>query len=449
VIVEARETALYGPSAEAVEALSAAKHEPAWMRDKRRAAWDLCQELSMPTGTEEEWRRTDLRGLNLADYVPCPPQVAAAQRRDQLPAVVAQATVLPETTVGGLVVHQDGTAVWQTLEATPQRQGVIFCDLDTAVQQHAELVKAYFMHTAMPMHTDKFTALHGALWNGGVFLYVPRGVTVELPLHALTAHMTASSMEQSHTLVIAEAQSQVTLIDEQISGRPDLSGLHNGVVELYVQAGAQVTYLQLQNWSRRVWGIAHQRAVLAADSHVRWAVASLGSRLHWTSLGVQLQEPGSSSQLFGLSLADGRQHLDFQTCQDHLAPHTESDLQFKSVLLGRSRTVFRGLIWLHPEAQQTNAYQANHNLLLSPDARADALPILEIEADDVRCKHGSTTGRIDEEQIFYLMSRGLSYQEAQRLIVQGFFETVVTEFPVEGLQEKIRLALDERIWERH
>lgn len=445
MIVDAREAALYGPTAEAVEALSATKHEPAWMRDKRRAAWELSQELSMPTGTEEVWRRTDLRGLNLADYRPCLPHVAPAQRREALPAVVAQAMTLPETTVGGLLVHQDGTAVWQTLEATLQRQGVIFCDLDTAVQQHAALVESYFMSTAVPAHTDKFTALHGALWNGGVFLYVPRGVAVELPLQALTTHMTAAAMEHSHTLVIAEPQSQVTLIDEQLSGRPDLPGLHNGVAELYVQAGARVTYLQMQNWSRRVWGIAHHRAVLAADSHVRWAVAALGSRLHWTSLGVQLREPGSSSQLFGLSLTDGRQHIDFQTCQDHLAPHTESDLQFKSVLLGRSRTVFRGVIWLHPEAQQTNAYQANHSLLLSPDARADALPILEIEADDVRCKHGSTTGRIDEEQIFYLMSRGLSYQEAQRMIMQGFFETVITEFPVEGMQEKIRLILDERI----
>jgi Fe-S cluster assembly protein SufD len=160
---------------------------------------------------------------------------------------------------------------------------------------------------------------------------------------------------------------------------------------------------------------------------------------------VQLREPGSSVKLFGLLLTDGRQHLDFQTCQDHLAPHTESDLLFRSALLDRSRVVFRGVVWLHPQAQQTSAYQANHNLLLSPRARADALPILEIEADDVRCKHGSTTGRIDDEQIFYLMSRGLSYQEAQRMIVQGFFETVISEFPVVGLQEKIRLALDARI----
>jgi Fe-S cluster assembly protein SufD len=301
------------------------------------------------------------------------------------------------------------------------------------------------MTTAMPVSTSKFTALHGALWNSGVFVYVPRGVAVHLPIQALTGHMTAGGMVQSHTLLIADEHSQVTFIDQQVSGTADLPGLSNGVVELYLKAGAQVSYVQLQNWSRRLWGFAHQRAILAADSQVRWAVAALGSRLHWTSLSVQLCEPGSSARLFGLVLTDGRQHLDFQTCQDHLAPHTESDLLFRGVLLDRSRTVFRGVVWLHPEAQQTSAYQANHNLLLSPKARADALPILEIEADDVRCKHGSTTGRIDDEQIFYLMSRGLSYQEAQRMIVQGFFETVLTEFPVAGLQEKIRLALEARI----
>jgi Fe-S cluster assembly protein SufD len=252
-------------------------------------------------------------------------------------------------------------------------------------------------------------------------------------------------MVQSHTLLIADAQSQVTFIDQQVSGSSDLPGLANGVVEVYLKAGAHVTYLQLQDWSQRLWGFANQRAILAADSHLRWAVAALGSRRHWTSLGVQFREPGGNAQLFGLTLTNGRQHLDFQTCQDHLAPHTESDLLFRSALLDRSRTVFRGVVWLHPQAQQTNAYQANHNLLLSPKARADALPILEIEADDVRCKHGSTTGRIDDEQIFYLMSRGLSHQEAQRMIVQGFFETVITEFPVAGLQEKIRLVLNARI----
>ena len=443
--VEITEGTVRDLSAETVEALSASKREPTWMRDKRLLAWKLSQELTMPTGTEEEWRRTDLRGLEMSAYQPWPPVVPAVQRAEELPAVLGEHLRLPETPVGGTIVHQDGSALWQTLSDTIQQQGVLFCTLDTAVQQHPELVQQHFMADAVPASTDKFTALHGALWNGGVFLYVPRGVAVALPLQALTSHMTAGGMEQSHVLLIADEQSQVTFIDERLSGSPDLLGLHNGVVELYLKAGAHVHYLHLQDWSRRLWGFAHQRAILAANSHLHWAVAALGSRLHWSALRVQLCEPGSSSKLIGLILTDGRQHLDFQTCQDHRAPHTESDLLFRSALLDRSRTVFRGVVWLHPEAQQTNAYQANHNLLLSPKARADALPILEIEADDVRCKHGSTTGRIDEEQIFYLMSRGLSYQAAQRMIVQGFFETVLTEFPIEGLQEKIRLALNARI----
>jgi Fe-S cluster assembly protein SufD len=445
VAVELKEDTVRAFSAEMVEALSASKQEPTWMRDKRLAAWKWSQELAMPSGTEDQWRRTDLRGLDMSAYQPLPPPVPAVQRVEELPPVLGTHLQLPETPVAGAIVHQDGSAVWQTLSATLRQQGVLFCTLDTAVQQYPQLVQPYFMGDAVPAHTDKLAALHGALWNGGVFLYVPRGVVVELPVQALTAHMTAGAMEQSHTLLIADEQSQVTFVDERLSGSPDLVGLHNGVVELYLKAGAQVHYLQFQDWSRRLWGFAHQRAVLAANSHLRWAVAALGSRLHWTDLGVQLREPGSNSKIFGLVLTDGRPHVDFQTCQDHLAPHTESDLLFRSALLDRSRTVFRGVVWLRPEAQQTNAYQANHNLLLSPKARADALPILEIEADDVRCKHGSTTGRIDDEQIFYLMSRGLSYQAAQRMIVQGFFETVLSEFPVEGLQEKIRLALNTRI----
>lgn len=430
---------------EAVEALSAAKHEPGWMRDKRLAAWRLSQALTWPTGTEEEWRRTDLRGLDLAEYMPLPPVAAAASSRAALPTLFAPHLTLPETAVGGLVVQQDGTAVWQTLDETLRAQGVILCDMDTAVQQHAGLVEPHFMTEAVPATTDKFTALHGALWNGGTFVYVPPDVTVTLPLRTLVAHTTSASMEQAHLLLIADRHSQVTLITDEISGAPDLPGWHNGVVELYVKSGAQVTYLQTQNWSRRLWAISHQRAVLDANSSLRWAVAALGSRLCWTEQSVWLREPGSHSKLFGLMFADGRQHLDFQTHQDHTAPHTESDLLFRSVLLGRARTVFRGVLHLRKAAQQTDAYQSTHSLLLSAQARSDALPILEIEADDVRCKHGSTTGRVDDEQLFYLMSRGLSRQEAQRMIVQGFLETVITEFPVEGVQENIRLAIEERI----
>ena len=432
-------------SAEAVEALSASKNEPAWMRDKRRAAWQLSRELPMPTDTDEAWRRTDLRGLDLGQYAAVPSQAETVSAREQLPAYLAPHVAMPETTVGGLMVHQDGSALWQTLETDLAAQGVIFCDLDTAVQQHAAFVEEHFMTEAVPVDTDAFTALHGALWQGGVFLYVPKGVQVQVPLQALTAHAAASGMVQPHLLLVADAQSDVTLVDEQVSQSADLAGFHNGVVELYLKRGARATYLQIQNWSRRVWGISHQRAVLDADSQLHWAAAGLGSRLHWTAQDVWLRAPGGNSKLFGLTFADGRQHLDYQTRQDHTAPHTESDLLFKGVVLDRARTVFRGVLHLRKEAQQTNAYQATHSLLLSPRARADALPILEIEADDVRCKHGSTTGRVDEEQIFYLMSRGLSRQDAQRLIVQGFFETVITEFPVEGVQEKIRLAIEDRI----
>ena len=432
-------------SAEAVEALSAAKNEPAWMRDKRRAAWRLSQELPRPADTDEAWRRTDLRGLDLGQYVALPPQVEAVSSREQLPADLVPHLTMPETTVGGVMVHQDGSALWQTLDADLARQGVVFCDLDSAVQHHSDLVEAHFMTEAVPVDTDAFTALHGALWQGGVFVYVPSGVQVQVPLQALTAHATASGMAQPHLLLIADAQSDVTFVDEQVSQSADLPGFHNGVVEIYLKRGARVTCLQLQNWSRRLWGISHQRAVLDADSQLHWATAGLGSRLHWTAQDVWLRAPGGNSKLFGLTFADGRQHLDYQTRQDHTAPHTESDLLFKGVVLDRARTVFRGVLHLRKEAQQTNAYQATHSLLLSPRARADALPILEIEADDVRCKHGSTTGRVDEEQIFYLMSRGLSRQDAQRLIVQGFFEAVITEFPVEGVQEKIRLAIEDRI----
>lgn len=432
-------------SAETVAALSAMKREPTWMRDRRLAAWRLSETLTLPLGTEEEWRRTDLRGLDLERYAPVLSPMPAVATRDALSALCQEHLALPDTPTGGQLVHEDGSPRWQSLDETLRRQGVIFCDLDTAVHQHTALVQTHFMGQAVPVAMSKFTALHAALWHGGVFLYVPPEVTVTLPLHALTVHTTAASMQASHVLLIADRQSQVTFVQDDVSGENEATGLHNGVVELYLKPGAQVTYLQVQQWSRRMWNVNHHRAVLGADSQLRWATAALGSRVSWTAQHVALAEPGSNARLYGLVLADGRQHFDYQTRQDHLAPHTESDLSFKSALFDRARTVLRGVVHLRPEAQQTSAYQSTHSLLLSDKARADALPILEIEADDVRCKHGATTGRVDDEQVFYLMSRGLSHHEAQQLIVQGFLETIIAEFPVEGVREKIRQAIAGRV----
>src|SRR5262249_7588776 len=210
---------------------------------------------------------------------------------------------LPETPVGGLVVHQDGAALWQTLDDALQNQGVIFCALDTAVQEHPELVETHFITQAVPIATSKVTAFRGGLWKGRELLYVPPGIAVQLPLQALTAHMTASAMEQSHVLLIADTHSQVTFVQEDVSGGADLPGLHNGVVELYLKAGAHVTYLQVQNWSRRLWGVSYQRAILAADSQLCWAVAALGSRVHWTAQSGLLRAPGTGARLYSLVFA--------------------------------------------------------------------------------------------------------------------------------------------------
>src|SRR5262249_29926706 len=214
------------------------------MRDRRLAAWQLSEELGLPLGTEEEARRWGLRVREREPSLPLPPQVPAVQRREALSAFFLEHMTLPETPVGGLIVHQDGSALWQTLDDTFKSQGVIFCALDTAVQHYPDLVQTHFMTEAVPVATSKFTALHCALWNGGTFLYVPPGVAVQLPLQALMAHMTVSGMEQSHVLLIADTHSQVTFVQEDVSGSAELPGLHNGVVELYLKAGAQVTCLQ-------------------------------------------------------------------------------------------------------------------------------------------------------------------------------------------------------------
>ena len=419
----------------AVETLSQAKNEPAWMLDLRLKAWRFFEEIPWPTGAEETWRRTKLTGFKFEEYQPVNGGTAA----EILPAEVAKSLAEIES-VGALAIVDGATAKYE-LDAGLTARGVIFSDLHSAARQHPELVQRYF-GAAVATDENKFSALNYALWTSGSFVYVPRNVVIEQPLQTVISQSAGKLAGMHHTVVVTEEGASVTLVEDFIGAD---GGMTNSVVELLPGANSQVHYLHLQNLADTAWNFSTQRMLLTRDSLLRYFIGSWGSRLSKNWINMELNGPGSHGELLGLYFPGGRQHLDHHTNQLHKAPNATSDLLFKGALKDRARSVYQGFVKVYPQAQKTNAYQANRNLMLSKLARADSIPGLEIEADDVRCTHGATAGQIPDEYVFYLMARGIDRGNAERMIVQGFLEEVIDRIPVEGVRSKLETEIARKL----
>lgn len=433
--------AIHGFSQEALEALTVSYDEPEWLRARRLEAWRVFGETPRPTRADEAWRRTDLKPLDLAHsaavVTPPPPERAIRY------APRAWKSAVKGQDISGALLDVDGALAAAWLDSTSAARGVLLADMRTAVRQHPDLVEPHLMRTVRP-GDGYMAALHGAFWRTGAFLYVPRGVEVPLPL----LHYTWLGRAESalpHTLVVMEAGSRAVLIDEFGScGAPGLA-LNVGAVEIVLEQGAQLDYVNIQDWDRNVLNFTSERARLGPDARLNWVAGHLGSRLTKTFLDARLDGPGARVQLSGAYFADGAQHLDLDTEQNHLHPHTTSDLLYKGALKGRARTVWQGMIRVAPGAQRTDGYQANRNLILSGQARADSLPGLEILADDVRCTHGSTVGQLDPDEVFYLMARGIPRAEAERLVVNGFFAPVLDRIPLRSARERLEAAIAHKV----
>jgi Fe-S cluster assembly protein SufD len=319
-------------------------------------------------------------------------------------------------------------------------------DLASAVKHHPELLERYLLTQAVASETDAFSALHGAFWTGGTFLYVPKGIRVQEPLFNVIGLSSAGSVDLNHTIVVLEEGAEATLVQETAgSGREQAPALHVGAVELIVGRAARLRFVNIQNWDTGTWHFSRERALVGPDAGLQWTVGGLGSRLSKVNQEVALAGQGAHAQVNGVMFTTGRQHLAYFTRQDHMAPHTTSDLLYKGGLKDASRIVWKGMIRVEKDAQRTDAYQKNDNLVLSETARADSIPGLEIEANDVRCTHGATAGRVDEDMIFYLRSRGISREAAIRLIVEGFFANVYDRITLEPVQETLRRAVAEKL----
>ena len=429
-----------GLTREAVVALSGLKSEPDWMRARRLEAFDVYEKMPMPARTEEEWRRTDVSKLRLDGYVPF---AANGHGVDALPAGLRPAA--DASNRAGLLVQHNSAAAARELREDLRSKGVIVTDLDTAVREHPDLVQRYFMTEAIPFTYNKFTALHAAFWSGGAFIYVPKNVEVALPVQGVLYADAPGLGIFGHTLIVADENARITYVEEYSSPAGDTPGFSSSVSELYLARGAQVRYVSMQEFAPDATTFSAQRAVARADSSLNWLVVNVGSSFVKSNVETHLLEPGASTEMLGLYFGNEKQFVDHHTLQEHIAPNCTSDLLYKGAVDDRARSVFSGMIRVHPGAQKTDAYQTNRNLLLSDDARADSIPNLEIGANDVRCSHGATVAPLDEDEVFYLQSRGIARPEATKIIVDGFFEPILSRIPLESIQERLRDFIDHKM----
>ena len=376
--------------------------EPAWLAGKRAAARERYESLPVPSNREEAWRYTNLRGFDPDAFTTEPSAVTLSE--DELP------------------------------------DGVVFGSLAQAAAEHPELVERHY--GAVVSEGEKFAAGNAARWDDGVFLHVAAGVEVDAPLRARLDVPGEGAAQYYRALIVLEPGARATFVEEFTS---DAAGYLNVVVELVVGDGAKLEYVTIQEHEHGTRQFGTHRATVGRDAELDWVAIGLGGTRAKSRMESCLADQGANVKVTGAYFLRDSEHADYDTTQEHAAPNTTSDLFFKGVLADSARAVWRGVIRVDKGAQRTDAYQENRNLLLSREAHADSIPGLEIEANDVRCTHGATVGQVDSAQLFYLMARGLSRGEAERLIVRGFFTDLLDRIELEPVREALGAALEARI----
>jgi Fe-S cluster assembly protein SufD len=412
------------------------RDEPAWLQEWRERAFKHFENAPWPSSRDEEWMRTDIRLFKLNQF----------RMAEQAPqASLGSVGLLRESVdLAGHTVAVGSHLVEESVDEELTRKGVLFGSLDRFVRERSELLEALFARGIVNPAYDKFAALNAAFWHGGTLLYVPKNVRIERPLHSFTG-LEQGGVDAGKLLIVLDQGAEATFLTETVSTGDDVAGLHCGSIEIAVGPGAKLRYVNLQNWGTGVWHFAHQKAVVDRGGQLQWTIGALGARLAKVNQHVALIGSDAEAQVNGVMFTQGRQHLSYNTHQHHEAPYCRSDLLYKAALQDTSRTVWRGMIKVDRDAQRTDAYQRNDNLMLSADARADSIPGLEIEADDVRCTHGSTSGRVDDGQVFYAMSRGYTRKEAVRMIVSGFFQQVFDRITIPSVRDALSESISQRV----
>jgi Fe-S cluster assembly protein SufB len=428
-----------GIGEDVVRQISAYKQEPQWMLDFRLKALAVFNRMPMPA-----WG-VDLGALDFEEfyyYMRATP--GRARSWDDVPEAIKDTfdkLGIPEAErkyLAGVETQMDSESVYSSLKEEWEQHGIIFVDMDTAVQEHADLVREH-ISKVVPIGDNKFAALNSAFWSGGSFVYVPAGVQVEIPLQAYFRINAQSLGQFERTIIIAEEGSSVHYIEGCTAPQYTTAALHTGVIEIFVKRGARARYTTIQNWSRNVYNLVTQRAVVEEDGAMAWVDGNLGSGVTMKYPAVVLKGERAHGEVLSIAFAGDGQHYDAGAKAIHLAPHTTSIITSKSISKGDGRADYRGLVRVNRGAEGARAKVACDALLLDPASRTDTYPYMDVSEDDVWVEHEAKVSKISEDQLFYLMSRGMSRERAATMIVNGFLEPFVKELPMEYAVELNRL----------
>ncbi|MGZ0707228.1 Fe-S cluster assembly protein SufD [Coraliomargarita sp. W4R53] len=407
-------------------------NEPSWLAERRAAGLDQFKSLAMPTARDEAWRFASVGRLSIDDFNP-----VAAPATSTLDALTERSNLVTAR-AGRSVYVDDAPANFEGVSQELADKGVIYLPLAEAIEQHSELMEKYFLKESTELGSEKFFGLHAATVKTGSVLYVPKGVEIADPIVNYYWTSGARAAVFPHTLIIAEDNSKVSVVDLFFSETTKNEALNISVSNIYAGAGAHVFRKIVQDWNEKTVSFQLDTTIAERDAQVQNVAVNIGAERARFESQTRIEGAGADVKMYSLTVAEETQEFDQRTFQTHNAGNAISDLLYKNALLDNSRTIFSGLIKVAEGAQQTDAYQTNRNLLLDPTAEANALPGLEILANDVRCSHGATTGNVDEAELFYMMQRGISRRVAMQLMVFGFFEEVIEKIDSDELAENLR-----------
>ena len=407
-------------------------NEPSWLAARRAAGLDQFKNLAMPTARDEAWRFASVGKLSIDDFNPV--EAPAQATLDAL----TERSELVSVRAGRSVYVDDAPANFECVSQELADQGVIYLPIAEAIVQHPELMEKYFLQESTELGSQKFFGLHAATVKAGSVLYVPKGVEIDEPF--VNYYWTSGERAAvfPHTLIIAEDNAKASVVDIFFSDTLENEALNVSVSNIHAGAGSQVFRKIVQDWNEKTVSFQLDTTVAERDAQVKNVAVNIGAERARFESQTRIEGPRADVKMYSLTVAEESQEFDQRTFQTHNAPNAVSDLLYKNALLDNSRTIFSGLIKVAEGAQQTDAYQTNRNLLLDPSADANALPGLEILANDVRCSHGATTGNVDEEELFYMMQRGIPRRVAMQLMVFGFFEEVIEKIDSDELAENLR-----------
>ena len=415
-----------------IEEKSVASGEPQWLKEKRLEAWQRFQDTPSTDTDNETWMRTDISKLNLTEIIE------------------------------GVASQDNGFKIELAFDKDVQTKGVIFTDIKSALLKHSDLIKKYFLTKYPLKDTERFLSLHTALWRDGVFLYLPSNPALKTPFRIIS-NMKSRAGNFPHSIIIIEKGGRASVIEENYSEPPlhplllkegkegrsiekeNKQNFTVSMVEVFVGEDAELNYSYVQNLSMNAYNIPIRRVYVEKNGKINWTQVDVGGRLTKSFTEITLKGRGSSSNVYGIVAGSGKQHFDISPVIYHQVEETKGNVLIKGVLSGSARSVFQGLVKIDKAGRKADSYLANHNLILSEGARADTIPKLEIDIGDVSASHGATVGEIDSDQLFYLMSRGLSAVEAQEMIVNGFVEPIILNIDSEELREKVRNIISDKL----